>query len=337
MNADVTDDGGIDRIRVDRRIVDRLSARGLVSPAARDFALDLIEPPRRWGLWVSRLVTVLGMSLTLAGIVYFFAFNWDRIPPLVKLAAIALLIAAAVAAVAIAGFGRLVTDAATSAAVILVGVFLAVFGQIYQTGADAWQLFVGWAALTLAFAVLAGSAAAWAVWLAVANVAILTWWDQTHPWGADFRAGREFTLIAFDGAFLVARELLVERGFSWPAPRWTRFYLAVPILVAATLTGIDLLERWGRAATADRVAMLVVPTVFVAFWYVYRRLRPDVAVLAATAIGAAVLTDFALFRLLSSGGRSTDVGILFIMGFATLGIFGVAVAWLRSVARDTGA
>lgn len=323
-------------LRVDRRIVDRLSARGLVSAAARDFALEAIEPARRWGVWVSRLLTVVGTSLALAGIVYFFAFNWDRIPPLTKLAALAALIAAAVVTVAIVGFGRLVSDAAASAAVMLVGVFLAVFGQIYQTGADAWQLFAGWAALTVAFALLAGSSAAWAVWLAVANVAIITWWDQTQPWDAPHHAGRNLSLIGIDGAFLLARELLAGRGIGWPAPRWTRISLALPVLIAATLTGLVLIDRHRDWDTLERVAAGVVPAVFPVFWLAYRRLWPDVAVLAATAIGAAVLLDFALFELLT-GGRNSDIGTFFLMGFATLGIFGGAVAWLRSVAREMGA
>ena len=324
-------------LRVDRRIVDRLSARGLVSAAARDFALDAIEPARRWGVWVSRLLTVVGTSLALAGIVYFFAFNWDRIPPLTKLAALAALIAAAVVTVAIVGFGRLVSDAAASAAVMLVGVFLAVFGQIYQTGADAWQLFAGWAALTVVFALLAGSAAAWAVWLAVANVAIVLWWDQTQPWDVTHHAGRSLSLIGFDGAFLAMREILVGRGIAWPAPRWTRVYLALPVLIAVTLLGLNLLDRHRDFGTLARVAAGVVPAVFVAAWLAYRRLWPDVAVLAATAIGAAVLLDFALFDLLTGGGRNSDIGTFFLMGFATLGIFGGAVAWLRAVAREMGA
>ena len=68
MNADVIDPAAPPPpIRVDRRMIDRLSARGVISAAARDEALELIEPPRRWGLWAARLITVIGAALVLAG------------------------------------------------------------------------------------------------------------------------------------------------------------------------------------------------------------------------------------------------------------------------------
>ncbi len=39
--------------------------------------------------------------------------------------------------------------AALLLATLLLGVFLALFGQTYQTGADPWQLFANWALLIL--------------------------------------------------------------------------------------------------------------------------------------------------------------------------------------------
>jgi uncharacterized membrane protein len=334
MNADVTEaaaETGV--LGVDRPIVDRLAARGLISLAARDAALELIEPPRRWGVWVARLLTVVGASLVLAGIVYFFAFNWERIPPLTKLAAIAGLLVIAVGTVTVVGFGRLVSDVAASAAVLLVGVFLAVQGQIYQTGADAWQLFVGWAALALPFALLAGSAAAWALWLTVANVALMTWWGQTHPFPGAHRIGAHLSIALFDAAFLVAREVLAVRGQAWVAPRWTRFILAVPILVTITQLAIIVLDRPRSLSDVERIGAVAVPVLFLGFWFAYRRWVPDVVALAAAVMAGLVITDFALFQLVTAGGRHTDLGIFFLMGLLTLGLFAAAIAWLRAVAR----
>jgi uncharacterized membrane protein len=332
MNADVTEATAPPVIRVDRRILDRLAARGLISTAARDHGLGLIEPPRRWGVWMARLLTVLGASLVLAGIVYFFAFNWNHIPPMVKLGAIAAMIAAAVATVVVVGFGRMVSDVAVSAAVVLVGVFLAVEGQIHQTGADAWQLFAGWAAATLAWVLLANSAAAWAIWIAVANIAARLWWDQVRPFDDTHHAGLYLILIGLDGGLLMVREVLAGRGVVWPAARWTRFVLVLPLIGAATTAALVLLDRprdytavtWALAATAAAV--------FATLFVVYRRARPDVAVLSATTIAAAVVLDFMIFQILTGNGRA-DLGIFLLMGLTTLAIFAGAVAWLRGVAR----
>ena len=109
---------GLDDLAVDRRALDALLARGLISTAARDHALGLIEPPRDWGLWAGRLIAVVGAALVLAGIVYFFAFNWAAIPPLAKLGGIALGIAAAIATAAVLGLDHAAAGYATSAATV---------------------------------------------------------------------------------------------------------------------------------------------------------------------------------------------------------------------------
>ncbi|MDI4655222.1 DUF2157 domain-containing protein [Xanthobacter autotrophicus] len=319
-------------IRVDRPGVDRLAARGLICAAARDEALALMEPPRRWGLWAGRLMGTVGAALVLSGIVYFFAFNWNEIPPLAKLGAIAALIAAACLGVLVPGLERRAFEPAAAAAVMLVGVFLAVEGQIYQTGADAWTLFAAWAGLTLAFALLACSAATWAVWIAVAAVTVVTWWDQTQP-DAAFHTGSNLSLMALFAIALGAREALAARGFAWPAARWTRFYLALPALAAATQLAFFLIEEGGGFGPAEWGALALIALTLAAMGALYRYVIPDVVLLAAVTLAGCAIADFALFRLLANGNGRVHMGTFFAMGLATLALFAAAVAWLRAVSR----
>lgn len=333
MTEDVIDaGGGTGAIVVDRRLLDRLAGLGLISAAARDAGLELIEPPRRWGLWAARLMTVLGAAMVLAGIVWFFAFNWNAIPPLAKLAGIAVLLAAAVAVVLVGGFDRLSADVGGTASVLLVGVFMAVDGQIHQTGADAWQLFAGWAVLTLGWALTLRSAAAWALWTAVANVALVTWWDEARPDGVQASA-LHLAVIVLDGALLALREVLVMRGHGWAMRRWTRIYLALPILAVVVVATLDLVGERRAFGPVEWATAAAVPATLVAFLVVYRRRLPDLAVLSATAIAACCVVDTVLFNLLTAGRHNDDIGTFFLLGLATLGLFAGAVAWLRGVAR----
>ncbi len=333
MNADVIDTATLAAIPVDRRAVDRLAARGLLTVEAREEALALIEPPRRWGLWASRLARTLGTALVLAGILYFFAFNWNQIPPLTKLGAIAAMLAVACLTVGLAGFERPVSALASTAAVTLVGVFLAVAGQIYQTGADAWTLFAAWAGLTLAFALLAGSAATWAVWIAVAAVALFTWWDQAQPADAAFHTGRNLSLMALFGGALLIREVLAARGFAWAAPRWTRFFLALPLLAAATQLAFLLIEPSGNLGAERWAGLGFIGLALAAMAVVYRYRIPDVLMLAAVTLAACAIIDFALFRVLTAGRNRSEVATFLLMGLATLALFTAAVAGLRAVSR----
>lgn len=324
---------GPETVIMDRRRIDRLAAAGRISAEARDFALELIEPPRRWGVWAGRLMTVVGAAMVLAGIVWFFAFNWDAIPPLAKLGGIAVLLAAAVAGVLIGGFDRLSADVAGTASVLLVGVFMAVDGQIHQTGADAWQLFAGWAVLTLGWALTLRSAAAWALWIAVAHVALLFWWDQARP--AHIRiSSLELGLIVFDGGLLALREVLVARGHRWPAARWTRFYLALPILAAIVMAMLELIGAHYGYDLADWTTVVVAPAALAALLVVYRRVLPDLAMLSATAIAGCGIVDHVLFQVMMANRRGDDIGAFFMLGLTTLGLFAAAVTWLRGVARS---
>jgi uncharacterized membrane protein len=334
MNADViVSDDALAGIRIDRATVDRLAARRIVGPSAAATALAEIEPPRRWGLWVGRLLTTTGAALVLAGIVWFFAFNWNRIPPFVKLGALAAMIAAAVLVVVLDRFGRRFSPIAGSAAIVLVGVFLAVEGQIHQTGADVWLLFAAWAGLTLAWAVLLRSAAAWAIWLAVADLAVLGWWNQTQPGDALFHVGRNLSVALLHTGFLCAREVMAARGLDWPAARWTRFYVGLPLLFALGATAFGLLERSRGHGPMEGAAAMIIPVAFAAGLVVYRRVVPDVAMLAAITVVVCAIADLALFRLMTGGTDRADIGVYFFMGFASLGLFAVAVAWLRTVSR----
>lgn len=338
MNENVIDPrGALAAIRLDRRAVDRLAARGVIGTAARARAIAAIEPPRRWGVWIGRLLTTVGTALVLAGIVWFFAANWNHIPPFAKLGAIAAMIVAASLAVVVLGFGGQASQAAGCAAIVLVGVFLAVEGQIHQTGADAWTLFAAWAGLTLPWALLLRSAAAWTIWIAVADLASIGWFDQTVPADGAYHAGRNLSLMLLHGGFLLAREAAAARGVDWPSARWTRFVLGVPILAAAAQTTLMLLDRLRDFGPIEWTATGVIPLVFAALFAAYRRRIPDVAMLAAVTVVFCGLADFALFRLMTGGANDAGLGVYFLMGLATLGLFALAVAWLRGVARETEA
>lgn len=318
---------------VDRRTIEALFARGLLSAAARDHALSLIEPPREWGRWVARILTVFGIALILAGIVYFFAYDWDRIPPLVRLGGAGLLLAAAIAGAGVIGLEPLAGRILVTVATVLVGVFLAVFGQVYQTGADAWGLFLAWSLLTLAWALLTNFAATWAVWLVVADLAIWLWWDQTRTLAPSSTAGATLSILVFDGLFLVLREILAGRGHAWAAARWTRFFLAVPTLAVATLAGIAYIGHDFDGRPIERASAAAAAVVFATAIAVYRRRLPDLTTLSAAVMGVCVVLVVLVQQLADRTFHTTDTGAFFLTGLVTLGLFALAVGWLRRQAR----
>lgn len=99
-----------------------------------------------WNYFLKSLLIFLGIAFLLSGIIFFFAYNWEYINKFHKFAMIETAIALSVIIYAayLYKYPALVSQPALISAVILTGALLAVFGQIYQTGADSYQLFAVW-------------------------------------------------------------------------------------------------------------------------------------------------------------------------------------------------
>lgn len=318
-------------VPADRRLIDRLFARGLVSLEARAAGLDLVHPTRAWALWAARLLLVLGVALVLAGSVFFFAFNWARLTTLVKLGSVELALVACLAGSFRRGFRGLPGRLLLLSASLLVGVFLAVFGQIYQTGADAYTLFLSWAGLILPWVLIGCFAPLWVLWLVVANLALGLYWDQAaHP---DDRSGfLIFTyLILFNGAFLALREALAGR--AWLAPRWTRLILVLPLLVACDIPAIAYIADPGDAAPAIGLGAALALAVHGGLFLLYRYRRGDLWALAALVLSLCILVEAVLVRVVFEFGDGGEAGLYLFLGLATLGVFTGAIVVLRIIAK----
>lgn len=209
---------------------------GLLAPARYLEAVGLVRDDAFWQRWGRNALLALAVGQLLAGIVFFFAFNWAELPPLAKLALIQGGIVLCAAGAWAGRRHRLAWDALLTAAAMLVGVLLAVFGQIYQTGADAYTLFVGWALLILPWVALSRVLAVWVLWLAVAGVggaayavqiAIPMDWIRPEPVAA--------LLALFYALALGLSELAARRGVDWLRALWLR-RLQVAAILAVTLS-----------------------------------------------------------------------------------------------------
>ena len=331
------DNDALAQISADRALVEALYADGRISKEGRHYALALLYPHYRWGLWTARLLLALGTALALAGVIYFFAFNWAKIPPAVKLAAIE---AALIGCLAMACRASLKTPPGQLwllAASVLTGVFLAVFGQIYQTGADAWQLFALWAVLTLGWAGVAAFAAHWLLWLLLVNMALWLWWDQAARPGEAMEALIFVWLTLLNGAALALREyLVVGRGRAWLAARWTRWLLTIAVLLFMLFSALAWIFEAENAALSVALSGALGVIGHIALYYLYRHRLADFWSLAATVLSACIVLDFVVIKtLIIDPGRfiSHQDSLLLLAGLLTIGLFTAAALYLKRAAR----
>jgi uncharacterized membrane protein len=327
-----------DRLRLDERAFRRAAE------------LARVEPDRAaWICGIERFLLVLGITCLLAGIASFFAFNWDGMHRLGKLALIECLIVAAVAATAWRGIDSAVGRATLFAAACLVGTLFAVYGQAYQTGADPYGLFVVWAVLIAGWVVIGRTAALWLLLLVLVNLALILWWTQVLRPGAIGSLGGLFgPLLAIGGALtdgglatlvflldagaLLAWEFAASRSGDWLQARWwprVVALLALVVVVNGTIFWIFGLEF------SDRDDWLVVsgPLGFIGFataslWF-YRVRRTDLFIVTATLVAGIVVVTTMLSRMLLPQG---DVGVFLLLAVLVVLQTSAAAFWVRRLA-----
>lgn len=324
----------LEEIPANRRLIEELSSHQIISAEAREYGLELLYPAKNWGLWAARLLLVLGVALILSGIVYFFAFNWAKITPAMKLSSIEMAIFICLAVSFFYGLQKLSGKILLLSASVLVGVFLAVFGQIYQTGADAYSLFLMWALLILPWVLISDFAALWSVWLVISNIFLILYWDQAISPAHETEMMIFSYLALFNALFLGLREYFSTQGLHWLEDQWTRVVLVLPILGYILIPAIAFIIEPGAATSSIILGALLSVLIHATFYLLYRYKLPDMWGLATTLLSVCIILESAIFKGITEIFNDADAIGYLLMGCITLGIFTLAIIKLRFIAKE---
>lgn len=307
-----------------------LRGAGLLTARQHLAAVDAIRDETFWARWALRALLALGAAQLLTGIVFFFAYNWNDLSDLAKVAIVEGTLAIAVLGAVIVGPDRAFGQILLLAASVLTGVLLAVIGQVYQTGADVFELFAAWAALILPWVVISRSAAHWLLWLVVAETALWLYCEQV-PMAMGDMTWDQASLLSAATIFvaLAGREVAVHKGFSWMAPHWTRLVLLLAALTTLFLPSAGYVLDIGarEAALWCTVALLAA---FAAGGVIYWRTLPDFASLV-------ILIGFADAFFVCLGFRLIDEVIGFSLDDVGPGLASLAAMTAWAIAGTGGA
>jgi uncharacterized membrane protein len=306
-----------------------------LSSGALDRALEIgsaTPDAAAWYRFLSRVLALLGAALVLAGVVCFFAYNWDRIGRFGKLG----LIEVGIVAAALVGWWRLPRlsgQIALTAASVLVGPLLAVYGQTYQTGADPYGLFLTWALLIVPWVVAARFTALWVVEVILVDLALTLWWSQVvRPrWAEHWVAN--FVIVALVHAIAIAAwEWQIRRPRPWLAEKWAPHELALvgfaALVVAAGTFVLDPTDYAGHINVAGAIALpLLIASVAAAFWY-YQQIRPDRFMVTAPGAAGLALAAVVIGRVVIEDLDMEGWGFLLVAIFVIVEIT-YGLRWLR--------
>lgn len=299
------------------------------SVAAALAATGATPDASEWRRFVSALLLWLGVLLLAAGVIFFFAYNWHALGRFTKFGLVEALLAVSVAAAWIAGPDRTSGKASLLLASLVTGALLALIGQTYQTGADTFELFAWWAALTLPWTIVARTPALWILWIALLNLAGTFYVQAFRGFFPDDLA--VWVLFAINTVALVAWEVAARRGYDWMQERWPTRLLAMASGTAVTMLGI-----WGIVDSSE-AGPLAIPAYFawlIAAYVYYRRQSLDLFVLAG---GVLSLIVFVTTLLSDSMLRSADAGSFLLIGVVVIAMSAAGAWWLKGIASEEAA
>jgi len=315
---------------ITRAQIETLYAENLLTNQAREFALNLLYPQRNWTDWISRFLLMIGASLILSGIIYFFAFNWTQLTTLIKFSAIEAGIIICLVATYFFTLQQLLGKILLTSAAVLIGVFLAVFGQIYQSGADVYQLFMVWAILISIWVIISNFAALWIIWAIIIQIAVGLYWDQVVYPAYEWEILIFSILGLINLVFLIAREYGHSQGLIWLQANWTRTLLILTVVFFLIIAPISLIDHFS-ATQAALSGSLLCCIIYLAFLYYYRYQQPDLQALSIVIIAICVLLEYLVFRLLIEVVDNSSM--FFGMSVFSLVLFTLAVTTLRKIAQ----
>ncbi|MEH6445606.1 MAG: DUF2157 domain-containing protein [Oceanospirillaceae bacterium] len=291
----------------------------------------------QWLNFMRMALTWLAMIAFCAGVIFFFAYNWQDMSRFSKFGLIEFaMLLSTIAYVRLSSHAQL-KSALLMAMTLLTGALLAVIGQTYQTGADPWQLFAVWAVLMLPWALLSRSCILWIFWVVILNTALGLYLDLTHRflWLNLGRDTAPIVICVTNSLLLVVFEI-ANNGY-----RIFPLKLATPYLnnrytqqILVTIAGVAL-STWA----ADKVFSYKSNSAELAYYLlwlsliflVYRYIIKDLYIIAASFLSFIIVSSIFIFDVFE---HDADEGVLLLISLYILGSSSLATYWLKALSRQ---
>ena len=298
-------------------------------------AVSKVHPSdAQWFRFVDHLLLVTGVVFVSFAAIFFFAYNWADLDKFAKFASCEIAVIVALTIYLYADRDSLLGKSTLLAASLFLGALLALFGQIYQTGADTWQLFFSWAALIIPWVFVSRFSSLYILWLALLNISVLLYF-KTFGGALDLVFAPLFGTGhgALWGLFVLNTIALTlwewaSGAFCWLRSRWAPRLIAVASGTPITLLGLKhVVDEHANSMSIIIIWMVWATCVY----FYYRSRRRDLFMLCGLALSlSAILITYlaeALFSVLDSGA-------FLIVAILIIGAGSGAALWLRKVHQE---
>ena len=265
---------------------------------------------------VLRYLNILGVALIAVSLLYLIAANWWMLPNQVQLAIPMLVLLCSAIASIYFNQQEWVRQSLDTVSGLMLGLSLAVIGQIYQTGADSYQLFLLWAVLLLP-------------WLYRPNIGVFAMLCVVTQLALYFYFKQSFWMIRAEGLYLLTSNLLTAISFAFAI----RYYLLLRYLFIAFIIMISIssMMQFTHHFQLIYLASSVILPAGAALYFYYQRQALETSLLIA---GLAASLSLWLFELVDDRLTNSAAG-LFILAVLIFGWFALISFALKKIFPQT--
>lgn len=276
-----------------------------------------------WQKFLKLLFLTLAIGFSVTGIIFFFAYNWDELNKFIKMAIPQVFLVGSVIFILTSKSSLEIKNIVLTGASMLVGALFAVFGQIYQTGANAYDFFLGWTVFITLWVILANYSPLWLLYSVLINITFHFYSQQV---------ANNWSLVSIAEIFLLLNLiplvcfLLLKRyktGFTIAS--WYSNILAVACTVFVTFLIISLKER---DTTLEGISSLILIAGSFALGTLYARYSKNIFYLALIALS--IIVSIIYYSIDSIN----DTGAILLLSIFCLVSFSLVIKLLLTLQKD---
>lgn len=179
---------------------------------------NVYNDKEKWERFLRVFFITLGIGFTVSGIIFFFAYNWADLHKFAKIGLTQGLILITTILVLYPKIDINIRSIILTGSAILVGVLFAVFGQIYQTGANAYDFFLAWTVFVTLWVIVSNFAPLWLLYLILINTTLILYSEQVAK---DWSEVLVFTLLFIINTIALLFSFLLSKYKKLAAiPNW---------------------------------------------------------------------------------------------------------------------
>ena len=250
---------------------------------------------------VIQILQIIGLALIAVSVLYLLAANWWMLPKWVQLCIPQILfLGSALLSVRFVEKEKL-RQSLDSISGLMLGLSLAVIGQMYQTGADSYQLFLLWALLLLP-------------WLSRPNIGVFALFCIVSQLALYFYFKQNFWLVRNETAYLISLNLLTGLSMIYAL----RAYPVLRYLFIAALVLISVFSMF-QFISSDSLwylgSVMLLPIVFSIYFYTRHQQLETSLLIAGLALSLSILIFDLTEQYLQDSAAGLMILALLIFGW----------------------